>query len=275
LNSENQPARLLGVSLDITQRKLAQLEAQAHRNEAAHLLRAASLGELSSALAHELKQPLSAILSNAQAGQLFLARGNIDLDEIRDILRDIVEDDQRASDVIDRLRALMKKGQFQPQPLAANELIRDVLRLMNHDLTGRAVRVVTDLTPDLPCIRGDRVQLQQVLINLILNAEDAMSQPAQTRRTLTVRSGRVEDRVIRISVADTGSGIPSGDEEAIFESYHTTKPEGLGLGLSLSRSIVHAHGGHLWAENQASGGAAFHCTIPEWKEAETGTGEMQ
>jgi two-component system sensor kinase FixL len=256
------------------QRKLAQLETQARRNEAADLVRAASLGELSSALAHELKQPLSAILSNAQAGLLFLAQGNIDLDEIRDILRDIVEDDQRASDVIDRLRALMK-GQFQPQPLAANELIRDVLGLMHHDLTGREVQVVTELTPDLPCIRGDRVQLQQVLINLILNAEDAMSQAAQNGRTLTVRSGRVEGRVIQISVADTGSGIPSGDEEAIFESYHTTKPEGLGLGLSLSRSIVHAHGGRLWAENQASGGAEFHCTIPEWKETETSTGERQ
>jgi two-component system sensor kinase FixL len=270
-----QPVRLLGVSLDITQRKLAELEAQAHRNEAAHLLRAVSLGELSSALAHELKQPLSAILSNAQAAQLYLARDNFDLDEIRDILRDIVDDDKRARDVIDRLRALMKKSRFQPQPLEANELIRDVLRLMHHDLTGRGVQVVTELTPGLPAIRGDRVQLQQVLINLILNAGDAMSQPAQRRRTLTVRSARGEDSIVRISVADTGGGIPTGDEEAIFEAYHTTKPEGLGLGLSLSRSIVIAHGGHLWAENQVAGGAAFHCTIPEWKETEAITGELQ
>ena len=268
LSSDAQPLRLQGVSLDITQRKLAELQAQAHRNEAAHLLRAASLGELSSALAHELKQPLSAILSNAQAAQLFLARENCDLDEIRAILRDIVADNLRAGDVIDRLRTLMKRGEFEPQPLAANELIRDVLRLMNHDLTARAVRVVTELGGGLPSIRGDRVQLQQVLINLILNAEDAMSQPALTR-TLTVRSGRVAGSAVQISVADTGSGIPTGDEETIFQSYHTTKPHGLGLGLSLSRSIMIAHGGRLWAENQASGGAAFHCTIPEWKEIAT------
>jgi len=216
-----------------------------------------------------LKQPLSAILSNAQAAQLFLARENCDLNEIRDILRDIVADNRRAADVIDRLRTLMRKGEFEPQPLAANELIRDVLRLMNHDLTAREVRVVTDLGGGLPSIRGDRVQLQQVLINLILNAEDAMSQPARSARTLTVRSGRVAGSAVQISVADTGSGIPTGDEETIFQSYHTTKPHGLGLGLSLSRSIVIAHGGRLWAENQASGGAAFHCTIPEWKETAT------
>jgi C4-dicarboxylate-specific signal transduction histidine kinase len=233
------------------------------------------LGELSSALAHELKQPLSAILSNAQAAQLFLARDSFDLNEIRDILRDIVDDDKRAGEVIDRLRGLMKKSHFQPQPLEANELIRDVLRLMHHDLTGRAIHVVTKLTPGLPAIRGDRVQLQQVLINLILNAGDAMSQPAHSDRTLTVRTVRGAGRIIQISVADTGSGIPTGEEEAIFESYHTTKPEGLGLGLSLSRSIVNAHGGHLWAENQPSGGATFHCTIPEWKEAEITSGGLR
>ena len=141
----DQPLRLQGVSLDITRRKLAELEAQAHRNEAAHLLRVASLGELSSALAHELKQPLTAILSNAQAAQLLLARDNIDLQQVRDILSDIVADDKRAAEVIDRLHVLVKKREFQPQPLEANQLIRDVLRLMNHELTGRAVRVVTEL----------------------------------------------------------------------------------------------------------------------------------
>jgi two-component system, LuxR family, sensor kinase FixL len=266
LNNKNQPGRLQGVSLDITQRKQAELDAQAHRNEVAHLLRVASLGELSSALAHELKQPLSAILSNAQAALFFLANDdNCDLQEVRAILRDIVTDDERASEVIDRLHALLKKGEFQPQPLQVNDLIRDVFKLMNHDLAARAVRVVTEFGGSLPSIRGDRVQLQQVLINLILNAADAMAQPAETARTLTVRSIPIADDAIEISVADTGMGIPPGREEKIFQPYHSTKPGGLGLGLWLSRSIVFAHGGRMWAENRAAGGATFHFTIPQWK----------
>jgi two-component system sensor kinase FixL len=264
LGGDRQPLRLQGVSLDITRRKEAELEAQAHRMEAAHLLRAASVGELSTAMAHELKQPLTAILSNAQAAQLFLARDNVDLREVRDILGDIVADDRRAADVIDRVRVLMKKDQWRPQPLDANHLIRDVLKLMHHELESHSIRVVTELTADLPSIRGDRVQLQQVLINLVLNAVDAMSQPIKNDPTLTLRSGRMGDS-IQISVMDTGRGIPPGIEETIFESYYTTKSQGLGLGLSLSRSILIAHGGRLWAENQAVGGAAFYCTMPEWK----------
>jgi two-component system, LuxR family, sensor kinase FixL len=264
LNGDDQPLRLQGVSLDITRRKLAELEAQAHRNEAAHLLRVASLGELSSSLAHELKQPLTAILSNAQAAEHLLARDNVDLQQVRDILRDIVADDKRAGEVIERMHVLIKRREFQPQPLDANQLIRDALQLMNHELTGRSVRVVTDLTAGVLSIRGDRVQLQQVLLNLILNAVDSMSQPTRNDRSLTLQSRRMAGNVIRISVSDTGHGIPPGDEDTIFESYYTTKPAGLGLGLSLSRSIVIAHGGHLWAENQGSSGATFHCTVPEW-----------
>ena len=179
LGGDHQPLRLQGVSLDITRRKVAELEAQAHRNEAAHLLRAASVGELSTAMAHELKQPLTAILSNAQAAQLFLAQDNVDLHEVREILSDIVADDRRAADVIDRVHVLMKKDRWHPQPLEANHLIRDVLKLMHHELEARSVRVVTEMTADLPSIRGDRVQLQQVLINLVLNAVDAMSQPVE------------------------------------------------------------------------------------------------
>jgi two-component system, LuxR family, sensor kinase FixL len=264
LNEANQPLRLQGVSLDITRRKTAELEAQAHRNEAAHLLRVASLGELSSGLAHELKQPLTAILSNVQAAQLLLTRDTIDLAQVREILSDIVVDDKRAAEIIDRLHVLIKRREFQPQPLDANQLIRDVLQLMNHELAARSVQVVMELTADALSIRGDRVQLQQVLLNLILNAVDSVSQPLKNDRRLTLRSGRMADNVIQISVADTGHGIAPGEEEKIFESYYTTKPGGLGLGLSLSRSILTAHGGHLRAENQGSGGATFHCTIPEW-----------
>jgi two-component system sensor kinase FixL len=212
-----------------------------------------------------LNQPLTAILSNAQAAQRFLAQEKSDPAEIRDILQDIVADDQRASEVIRRLRTLLKKGEFQPQALDVNELMQEVLKLMQHDLTTREVAVVTEFAAGLPPVRGDRVQLQQVLINLVLNASDAMTLTAAAERKLTLRSLPGESRAIQISVSDTGSGFAPGAKEKIFEPYHTTKAEGLGLGLSLSRSIITAHGGHLWAENRTEGGATFHFTLPEWK----------
>jgi two-component system, LuxR family, sensor kinase FixL len=259
------PVYLQGVALDITHQRQAELEAHAHRNEVAHLLRVASLAELSTALAHELIQPLTAILSNAQAARIILDQGNEGSEAIRPILDDIIADDKRAGEVISRLRLLLKKNDFQPQPLAANELIQDVIKLMHYDLMARAVDVVTQYAPDLPSIRGDRVQLQQVLINLVFNAGDAMSGQPQNARFLTLRSGRAEGNVIEITVADTGTGIPPGGTETLFEPYHTTKAQGLGLGLSVSRSIVQAHGGRLWAEDLAQGGAAFHFTVPVWK----------
>jgi two-component system, LuxR family, sensor kinase FixL len=264
LDGSGQPVRLQGVTVDITHRKQAELDAHTHRNEVAHLLRAASLGELSSALAHELSQPLTAILGNAQAAQLILAEDDCDIEEIRDILGDIAADDKRAGEIIGRLRALLKKGEFQPQPLEANEIVQEALKLLNYDLAAHSVRVVTELGAGLPPIRGDNVQLQQVMINLILNAADAMSDLPQDVRTLTLGSRRLEDKTIRFSVADTGIGIVPGHEEKIFEPYHTTKARGLGLGLSLSRSIVFAHGGRMWAENRPAGGAVIHFSIPEW-----------
>jgi C4-dicarboxylate-specific signal transduction histidine kinase len=262
-NRDGKAIRIRGVSLDITQVTQMSLDLQARHDEISHLMRGASLGEFSVGLAHELKQPLNAILSNAQAALLFLARENYDLDQIRDILHDIVAADRRASDVINALRLFLKKTEFRPAALDANAIVADVLKMMSSDLTARGVRFVTEFG-DLPPIRGDRVQLQQVLINLILNAGDAMAQRPQSLCILTLRTSRAEDYV-QISVSDTGCGIPPGREEKIFEPYHSTKPQGLGVGLSLSRSIVVAHGGRLWAQNQSAGGAVFHVTIPEWK----------
>jgi two-component system sensor kinase FixL len=264
-DADGQPVNIKGVSLDITRIKRADLETQAQRIKIAHLQRVASLAELSSSLANELKQPLTAILSNAQAAQIHLARGTYDVEEIKDILGDIIASEKEANKTIDRMGALLKKGEYRPQVLDANELVQDALLMMNHDLHARAVRVVTKLAAGLPSIRGDRLHLQQVLINLILNAADAMSQPAENSRTLTLRSRRVDGNGVHISVADTGGGIPPGAEEKIFEPYHTTKPQGVGLGLSLSRSIAFDHGGRLWAENQIWGGATFHFMLPEWK----------
>jgi two-component system, LuxR family, sensor kinase FixL len=264
LNNRGQAVLMQGVSLDITQRKQAEHEAQRHRGEIAHLLRVANLGELSASLAHELKQPLTAIMHNAHAAQLYLAQDKCDLQAIREILGDIVTDDQRAAEVIERLRTLLKKGDFLPQALVVNELIQSVLKLLHYELMARSLRVVLDLGPGLPRIRGDCVQLQQVLINLILNAADAMSQTTGRGRILTLRAHLVEADAVTLSVADTGIGIPAGCEEKIFESYYTTKPHGLGLGLSLSRSIVLAHGGCMWAEKQVSAGAAIHFSVPNW-----------
>jgi two-component system, LuxR family, sensor kinase FixL len=262
------PLRLLGVSMNITDEKQTDLQAEAHRKEVTHLLRAASLGELSSALAHELYQPLSAILSNAQAAQLLIARGNVEMKQIRDILDDIVQDDKRASEVIARMRTLIKKGEYNPEELQANELIQEVIKLMRYDLMAHKVRVVTELAAALPPIRGDRVQLQQVLINLLLNAIDAMSQQAESGRRITLRTENAEQTFIQISVADTGTGVQSGAEEQIFQPYYSTKANGLGLGLSLSRTILLAHGGRLWSENGAFGGAIFYLTVPEFRGAD-------
>ncbi len=253
LDRFGQPLRLLGVSMNITEAKQTDLQSEAHRNEVTHLLRAASLGELSSALAHELYQPLSAILSNAQAAQLLIARDDYDLKTIRDILDSIVQDDKRASEVISRMRALIKKGEFLPEALHANELILEVTKLMQYDLMTRKVRIVTELGAALPPIRGDRIQLQLVLINLILNAVDAISQLGESSRIITLRSEGAEHNFVQISVADTGAGIAPGAEERIFQPYYSTKPNGLGLGLSLSRTILLAHGGRLWSENRAVG----------------------
>jgi two-component system, LuxR family, sensor kinase FixL len=263
--ADGTPVRLHGVSLDITGIRQADLEAQAHRIQIAHLLRVASLAELSSTLANELRQPLTAILSNAQAAQLYLSRETFDVDEIRSILRDIVASERNADKIIARIGALRNEAAYNPQPLDANELIQQVLRMTNHDLTARGVAIVTELADNLPAILGDRLHLEQVLINLILNASEAMAQAqAQNPHTLTLRSNRAPGSVVQISVTDTGGGIPSGHEEKIFEPRHTTKPQGVGLGLSLSRSIASNHGGRLWAENHGWGGATFHFTLPEW-----------
>ena len=253
------------ITLEKMHSKQAEMEGEEHRNEVAHLLRVASIGELSAALSHELYQPLTAILSNAQAAELLLSDHQFDLGEIRSILRDIITDNQRASQVISRMHKLLKKSKFESESLDANELIQEVLKLMNHELRARQIRVATELTAGLPLVLGDRVQLQQVLINLIFNANEAMSHQTEEARALSLKSRR-EGRFVQITVADTGGGIPPGDEEKIFERYHTTKSQGLGLGLSLSRSIMLAHGGRLWAENQAVGGAALHFTLPEWKD---------
>lgn len=271
LDANGKPARMLGASLDITERRKADEELAQRRNELSHLSRVTTLSELSGSLAHELNQPLAIILTNAQAAQRLLAQQAPDLAEVRDILADIVSEDERAGEVIKRLRALLKPGQTHLQPLSASELVEDVLRITRSDLIARGIKVHVTLDGSVPPVVGDRVQLQQVLLNLILNAGEAIAANPPPARHISVGTAHC-DGAVRISVSDTGCGLPP-EAERIFEPFYTTKKEGLGLGLAICRSIVCAHNGRLWAEpNTAAGppsaaaatscGAIFHLELP-------------
>ena len=253
---------VLASVVDITERRQAELKVEWQRNELAHLSRVGMLGELSSSLAHELNQPLMAILSNAQAAQRFLAHDSTDLNEVRDILKDIVEDDRRASEVIRRLRLLLKKGEPQYQSLEVNQLVHDVLRLLRNDLVNKRVTAYRQFTPELPAINGDWVQLQQVLVNLVMNACSAMADAAPAERKLVVRTAFSDGEGIRVSVADQGCGIPPENLDRIFDPFFTTRAQGMGLGLTICHTIIAAHGGKLWAANNSDRGACFHFTLP-------------
>jgi PAS domain S-box-containing protein len=270
-DAHGKPVRMVGAAIDITARSQAEASATLQRNELAHLSRVATVSELSGSLAHELNQPLAIILTNAQAAQRLLAQQPPDLAEARDILADIVSEDQRAGEVIGRLRALLKSGDTQVQPLSVNDIIEDVLRIARADLIGRGIAVHLSLAEHVPHVLGDRIQLQQVLLNLILNAGDAMSANPPARRHLTVATAH-RDGAVRMSVSDTGCGLPP-DAQRMFEPFYSTKAHGLGLGLSICRSIVTAHKGRLWAEARgaadvpdaaatASGGATLHIELP-------------
>ena len=262
IHTSNGPLVLASI-VDITQRKLAELEAARQRHDLAHLARVTALGELSSSLAHELTHPLTAILSNAQAAQRFLAHDDVDLDEVREILNDIVTQDQRAGEVIHGLRLLLKKGELQEHcdDVDLNEVIRDLVKLMRSDLINRNVTVDTDLAQNLPAVTGDRVQLQQVLLNLMLNGCEAMADYDSSERRLLIAS-QWENGAVRVSVADRGSGIPEEKMQQVFERFFTTKKEGMGLGLSVCRTIIDAHRGKIWATNNAGCGATFHFSLP-------------
>jgi two-component system, LuxR family, sensor kinase FixL len=254
----------IGSAFDVTDIKRAEAETALRRNELAHLSRVAMLGELSGSLAHELNQPLAAILSNAQAAQRILARGAGNLDEIREILKDIVEDDKRAGEVIKRLRALFRKEELRYRPLEINDVVLDVLRLMRSDLSNRDVTVSTELAAGLPRVEGDPIQLQQVLLNLVMNGCDAMD-GAPGERRLTLRTAAADGEV-EVSVADRGPGIPPADLQRIFDPFVSTKSDGMGLGLAVCRTIVDAHAGRLWAANNGDRGASFHFTLPAKRE---------
>lgn len=252
--------RSFGAAHDITQRKQMERDVQELRDNLTHLTRVNTLGALSGSLAHELNQPLGIILSNAQAAQDLLLQQPPDVAEVQDILVDIVAADRRAGQIIERLRALLKRDPVSAQQLPFNGVIEDVLNLLHADIIGRGVTVISDLSPDLPLIPGDRVQLQQLTLNLILNATEAMAANAPGTRRIHIQTMLHQGRV-RTSIRDEGSGLPA-EVESLFQSFYTTKPQGLGLGLAICRSIVAAHHGRLWAESHPEGGAVFHFELP-------------
>ena len=255
---------LLGeVFANALSRKQGELETQRLRQDLTHIGRVSALGELTASLAHELSQPLTAILSNAQAAELLLAGlAGPHLEEVREILRNIVTDDRRATEVIRRLRALVKKGDLEFVPLDLNELIREVARLMRSDAISRGVSLSLELAADLPAVGGNRVQLQQVVLNLVLNGLDAMHEPGAGEWTLVIRTARDGADAVAVSVQDAGTGIDEKNVDQLFHPLFTTKAEGLGMGLAISRTIVEAHGGRMSAANNATAGATFQFSLP-------------
>jgi PAS domain S-box-containing protein len=269
-DAQGAPTRVRGVSIDVTERKVAQLEYEKNRDELAHLARFTTLGELSGSLAHELNQPLAAILSNAEAAQRFLAHDPPETGELRAILEDIVAEDERAGEVIGRLRALFKKGEVVFQPTDLSAAILDVLRLLRSELVAHDIAIVTDLPPSVPLVRADRIQIQQILLNLVKNASDAMSHVPVVKRRLTLSLHGNGNGHVRVSVRDTGTGIRDDVLDRLFQPFVTTKPDGMGLGLAVCRTIVDAHRGILRAENNEEGGATFEFTLPVSEELSPG-----
>jgi two-component system sensor kinase FixL len=239
-----------------------------NQQDLAHVTRVSTMGELAGSLAHELNQPLTAILSNVQAALRFMAVEPIDVAEVREILNDVVQDDYRASEVIRRIRAVVKKVGPELVLLDLAGVIHDVVLLLHSDAILRQTRVVVDICEDRPTIRADKVQLQQVILNLLLNAFDAMSDVAPSARVVSITLTQQCDGMARIAVHDSGHGLTAGKLDSVFKPFYTSKPHGLGLGLSISRSIVELHGGRLWAENNLDRGATFYVTLPAANVAE-------
>jgi C4-dicarboxylate-specific signal transduction histidine kinase len=243
-------------------RKAAEADAEAQRREVAHMSRVLILGELSGAIAHELNQPLTAILANAQAAQMMLARDTPDIDEALLALEDIVEDDNRAGQVIQRLRGLLKKDQGRWEVIDVNDIVRSTHNLVRSELVTRRIDTGFELEAPLDPVRGDPVQLQQVVLNLVVNAMDALAAHESGERRIMLKTRAAERARVELSVIDNGPGIAPSEEGRLFQPFFTTKPQGLGLGLSICSTILATHGGTLTLVRGEAGGAVATVILP-------------
>ena len=251
-----------GVGRDITERKRAAETLREVQKELTHANRLATMGELTASIAHEVSQPIAGASMNADAALHFLARSPPELENVRDALGLVVKDTDRAGDIIRRIRDLVKKAPPEKGRLDINEAIRDVIQLSRSEALKNGVSVQTELAKNVPLVEGDRVQLQQVALNLILNAVQAMGPVAQGTREVFITTAQAETEGVLVQVRDSGPGLVPGSLELVFDPFYTTKPGGLGVGLSICRSIIEAHGGHLWVTANAPHGAIFHFTVP-------------
>jgi signal transduction histidine kinase len=262
VGGDGKPTAMTGAFADSTSRKTAEAEADMQRQEIAHLMRVSMLGELSGGLAHELTQPLTAILSNAQAGKILLAKGKKNLTEIANIFDDIITEDGRAGEVIHRLRGLLKKGEVKYEAVDMNELIASTLRLLHSELIDRRISINDEKAIDLPPAHGDAIQLQQILLNLFMNAMDAMDGVAPARRTISISTAVTDEGGVEVRISDCGTGLPPSQEQSVFQPFFTTKKRGLGLGLPICASIMKLHGGTLSLQNNVSEGATAIFRLP-------------
>jgi two-component system sensor kinase FixL len=248
----------IGSVLDITDRKGVEESNRA----LAHVQRLAIMGELTAAVAPELRQPSAAIMSNAEAALVLLESGEVPSDEVREIVTDIKHANLRANEVLGRIQDFLRKREARIEMIDLNTVVSEVLLLVDGDARKRRIKIFTELSEDLPRVLGNRTQLQQVLINLLINGMDAMSSTLDDRRYLVIETSKPDgDGCVEVAVSDSGSGIASSNMPRLFESFFTTRAEGMGLGLSIARSIVESHGGHIWADNNPEGGATFHFTV--------------
>ena len=261
LDASGDLVQFVGSSMDISADKQAEEALRQAQADLARVNRVTTMGELTASLAHEVNQPIAAAVTNANTCLRWLTRERPDLEEAREAASRIVKDATRAASIISRVRLLFKKGTPQRELLDVNEAIREMIVLLRSEATRYNITVRMELAADLPRIMGDRVQLQQVLMNLIVNGIDAMKEVDAARR-LAVKSHRTEEEEVLVSVSDTGVGLPPQQADQLFNAFFTTKPNGTGMGLRISRSIVESHGGRLWAEDNSPRGASFHFALP-------------
>jgi len=252
---------------DITDIKYAEMEARRHQDALARVDRTTSMGQLTGSIAHELNQPLTGILSNAQAAEMMLKRGDCDFDELAEIMSEIVADTKRGGQVIQNLRELYREQKSDYQPVDINTLVTDTVTLLNSEFIVQKTLVTIETAPSLPPVEGNRIQIQQVLVNLIMNAVQAMAETPRDKRDLSIETSS-DATEVRVSVEDRGSGIDPEKIDTIFEPLASWKPGGTGMGLSISNSIIRAHGGRMWAENRPEGGARLGFSLPVQNEEE-------